>query len=164
MNNFNKCIYLKSKSKKQDNSNYRKQYLYCKKHNKIIDWNECKSCSFKEYKQSNNTQIKRSALKRKSSELAKLERNRFSLFSSDNTKCYICESKSSLTWHEIYAGRNRSNSMKYGLCLRLCIKCHDLKQEDSSFNELWHQKGQEMFSIAYPHLDFLKIFRKDYLA
>ena len=71
-------------------------------------------------------------MKKKSNKLRKLENNRFSLFDSGD-KCHYCPSKYNLTWHEIYAGKNRQNSMKYGLCLRLCLNCHRKLQEVYNF-------------------------------
>ena len=102
-------------------------------------------------------------LKQKTSKLAKLERNRFSLFSDNKNKCYFCPSTYNLTWHEIFRGRNRSNSMKYGLCLRICLSCHKKYQENKVFNDEWHKKGQAMFIKTYPDLVFEDIFRENYL-
>ncbi len=93
--------------------------------------------------------------------MSKLKRNRFSLFSDDTKHCMICGSTYKLTWHEIFGGKNRANSMRYGLCLRICLSCHKLKQNDANFNELWHKKGQAMFTKTYPVLDFNKIFMKN---
>lgn len=104
-----------------------------------------------------------SEIKKKSRKLAKLERNRFSLFTDNKDKCMFCGSTYKLTWHEIYCGRNRQNSMKYGLCLRMCLRCHELKQEDNQFNEEWHIKGQLKFIESYPNLVFEDIFKKNYL-
>ena len=102
-------------------------------------------------------------MKKKSNKLNKLERNRFSLFSDNKNKCYFCPRETELTWHEIYSGTNRQNSMKYGLCLRMCIVCHRQLQEDKNFNEIWHEKGQKAFIEHYPNLEFVKIFHRNYL-
>ncbi len=101
-------------------------------------------------------------MKKKSNKLRRLENNRFSLFDSGD-KCHYCPSKYNLTWHEIFSGKNRQNSMKYGLCLRLCLNCHRKLQEDYNFNSYWHIKGQQEFIEHYPDLDFLSIFRRNYL-
>lgn len=101
-------------------------------------------------------------MKKKSNKLRKLENSRFSLFDDPN-KCHYCKSNYNLTWHEIYSGRNRQNSMKYGLCLRLCINCHRLLQDNNGFNNQWHIEGQLKFNEVYPDLDFLSIFRINYL-
>lgn len=155
------CIHLKQKFNNK---------LECKKINKIINICECKNCPYKEYKtqqynlnKSKMQNNRKTNLKQKTSKLAKLERNRFSLFSDNKNKCYFCPSTYNLTWHEIFRGRNRSNSMKYGLCLRICLNCHEKYQENKAFNDEWHKKGQAMFIKTYPDLVFEDIFRENYL-
>ena len=156
-----KCINLKQKFN---------QKLVCKKTNKEINIKQCNNCIYKEYKKctvnlktmcKNNK--KHSSFHNQSAKLRKLERNRFSLFTNDIDHCMICNSTYQLTWHEIFDGRNRANSMRYGLCIRICLSCHKLKQNDANFNELWHKKGQAMFIKVYPDLDFVNIFKKNYL-
>ena len=161
-----KCKNLKQKFDKT---------LFCKRKNKEITFKNCNNCKFKEYK-SNNNQIKKLSdykskntkkvlkLKNKSIELAKLEKNRFSIIYNKDDKCCMCPNTTNLTWHEIYRGRNRQNSMKYGLCLRLCIKCHEIYQENKEFNDYWHIQGQLAFIKSYPNLDFMKIFKTNYLG
>lgn len=102
-------------------------------------------------------------MKNKSNKLAKLERKRFSVFTSYD-KCFICDSTYQLTWNEIYRGKNRINSMKYGFCLRMCLNCHREYQEDAVFNELWHKTAQRYFEEHYGTRDeFIAIFRRNYL-
>ena len=157
----NKCINLKQKLNHK---------FVCKKTNKEINLKQCNNCNYKKYKKctikSNSlckNDKKSTIIHNQSAKLRKLERNRFSLFSKDNDCCIICGSSYKLTWHEIFDGRNRANSMRYGLCLRICIKCHETLQNDKNFNEIWHKKGQAMFVRTYPDLDFRDIFRKNYL-
>lgn len=107
---------------------------------------------------------KKVKMRNKSNKLTKLEKNRYSVFSNDTKKCYLCGSKYKLTWHEIYAGRNRQNSMKYGLCLRMCLNCHSMKQENSQFNEFWHKQGQIYWEeFIGTREEFIKVFRRNYL-
>jgi len=102
-------------------------------------------------------------MKNKSNKLAKLERKRKSVF-TDNDRCMVCKSTYQLTWNEIYRGRNRTNSMKYGFCLRMCLNCHREYQEDANFNELWHKTAQRYFEEYYGTRDeFISIFRRNYL-
>lgn len=143
------CKYLKIKFDRT---------LECKKLKKKITLKDCTNCQFKEYPIKSNL----TNLKNRTSRQAKLERNRFSLFSADTTHCYFCPSTHELTWHEIFRGRNRANSMKYGLCLRMCAKCHKKYQEDKDFNNFWHKKGQALFEKAYPDLNFVEIFKRNY--
>lgn len=102
-------------------------------------------------------------IKYKSNKLAKLERKRYSVF-TDDEKCFVCKSTNLLTWNEIFRGRNRTNSMKYGFCLRMCLFCHEEKQEDTYFNDYWHQKAQMYWEKHIGSRNgFIAVFRKNYL-
>lgn len=109
-------------------------------------------------------QQKKIKMQNKSNKLASLEKNRYSVFSNDTEKCYLCGSTYKLTWHEIYAGKNRQNSMKNGLCLRLCLNCHSKEQEDSQFNDYWHKQGQLYWEeFIGTREDFVEVFKRNYL-
>ena len=109
-------------------------------------------------------QQKPAKMQNKSNKLASLERNRYSVFSNDTERCYLCGSTYKLTWHEIYAGKNRQNSMRYGLCLRLCLNCHSKEQEDSQFNDYWHKQGQLYWEENIgSRKEFIKAFRRNYI-
>lgn len=161
------CKNFKIKQKKY------KKIFYCNVQRKEIDYHKCsKECDFYEDKinKSKSTKLKNTTnycvsnqLRQKSKELAKLEKNRFSILGSTKNKCYMCPATTDLTWHEVFRGKNRPNSMKYGLCLRLCDKCHERWQEDKEFNNYWHKAAQNAFNQAYPDLDFLSIFKRNYL-
>lgn len=162
-----KCIYLKQKFNHK---------FECKRNKEEICLRNCSNCSYKEYKKctkivkkktTDNKECTKSQkycakIKTKSSRLAKLERDRFSLFTDNMNKCYFCPNKKDHI-HEIFCGRNRQNSMKYGLCLPICESCHSTYQNDFLFNKKWHKKGQAIFSKAYPDLKFEDIFKKNYL-
>ena len=160
--NCKNCPYKEYKERKSTNivkksglewKNAQKSPVYCANLNK----NSRKTAE-------NSRKLQKSAeLKKKSNKLAKLERERFSLFTDNKNKCMFCPSTYQLTWHEIFRGRNRQNSMRYGLCLRMCLRCHELKQEDKQFNDEWKQKGQTKFNEVYPDLTFENIFRENYL-
>lgn len=99
-------------------------------------------------------------MKRKSYKLAKLERNRFSVFYDDLGVCMNCGSTREMTKHEIFEGRNRINSMKYGFVLPLCLKCHRELQENTEFNNKWRNKAIDYFEDNIGTADdFRKIFR-----
>ena len=109
-------------------------------------------------------QQKPSKMQNKSNKLASLEKNRYSVFSNDTERCYLCGSTYKLTWHEIYSGKNRQNSMRYGLCLRLCLNCHSKEQEDSQFNDYWHKQGQLYWEENIgSREEFIKVFKRNYL-
>ena len=161
------CIYLKQKFNHK---------FECKRNKEEICLKDCSNCPYKEYKKCTIT-VKKSTykwknaqkspvycakMKQRSNKLAKLEKNRFSLFTDNMNKCYFCPNKKDHI-HEIFCGRNRQNSMKYGLCLPICESCHSKYQNNFLFNKEWHKKGQAMFSKAYPDLKFEDIFKKNYL-
>lgn len=144
----------------------------CKKTKKIITIKNCANCQFKEYK-SNNNQIKNSSdnkkfkpqktikIKPKSNKLARLERNRKSLFTDDLDYCIICKRKREHL-HEVFPGRNRTNSMKYSLVLPLCSMHHQLIHSDNDLMTYYKKKGQTLFENTYPDLDFVEIFKRNY--
>lgn len=149
------CINLKQKMNKT---------LYCKLQKKEITFKDCSNCPFKEYKNYKRLQAKKEyKMKNKSSKLANLEKNRFSIFTDNLDKCYFCPNKKDHL-HEIIAGRNRQNSMKYGFVLPLCEKCHRKYQNDVLFNNRWYIICQKYFeSNIGTRDDFINIFRKSWL-
>lgn len=103
-------------------------------------------------------------MKKKTSKLRKLEKNRYSVFFDSLSMCMNCGSMREITKHEIYEGRNRKNSMKYGFVLPLCVSCHQKLQENSEFSNKWKIKGQKYFEEHYgTREEFLEIFRRNYL-
>lgn len=102
-------------------------------------------------------------MKRKTSKLRKLEKNRYSVFYESLSMCMNCGSMHQVTKHEILEGRNRQNSMKYGFVLPLCVRCHQKLQDDLAFSKKWKIKSQEYFEEHYgTREDFIKIFRISY--
>ena len=181
MNNY--CKHLKR----------RKNKPYCSLLKKEITLSLCQECVNKEYRvpvkkkivKSNSHQIRKSPLisekctilsnkeafytkkvqklKNRSKKIAKLERNRYSIFTNDLEHCYICGSKKE-ELHEIYAGRNRINSMKYGFVLPLCHKCHSQNQNNPAFNDFWHKTGQKYWEYSIgSRNEFIALFRRNYL-
>ena len=101
-------------------------------------------------------------IKKKSNKLAKLEKNRFSIITDDLDKCYLCpDEKEDL--HEIFAGSNRQKSMKYGLVIPVCRKCHDMIPKSKTLTKKLHEVGQKAFKKYYKTENFVKIFGKNYL-
>lgn len=101
-------------------------------------------------------------MKKKSKKLVKLENNRFSIITKDIKHCYICGAKKE-DKHEIFGGRNRRTSMKYGLVIPVCRKCHDLIPKNKTLNEKLHKLGQKEFKKHYKTESFIKVFGKSYL-
>ena len=156
MNNY--CIHIKK----------RKNKPYCTVLNREISLSECNGCGNKEYHFPVKGKIVKNAQKNKnivhkSKKIAKLERNRKSVFTNDLEHCYLCGKKKE-ELHEIFAGRNRLNSMKYDLVLPLCHECHFLNQNNPFFNDYWHRQGQEYFECNIgTREEFIKIFKRNYL-
>lgn len=100
-------------------------------------------------------------MKKKSNKLRKLEEGRFSILTDNLNHCVICH-KPAVNLHEIFFGRNRQNSMEYGLVIPLCYQCHIIMHRNAVWQEIWHVKGQTAFEKHYPDLDFLEIFKKSY--
>lgn len=100
-------------------------------------------------------------MKVKSKKLAKLERDRFSILTYDLTRCIICGMpKQDL--NEIYPGRNRQNSMKWGLVIPMCRKCHTEYTNNREMQLKWMKLGQKKFEELYEE-DFIDIFKRNYL-
>ena len=109
--------------------------------------------------------------------IKRLEQMRFSILTKDLNKCYICGGiKNDL--HEVYAGSNRVNSMKWGCVIPLCRNCHNRIHKDTTlystkikgilypkitFMEETQIKMQHAFNKEYPIIDFLNIFHYDYI-
>ena len=155
------CIYLKQKLNRT---------LECKKQKKIINIKECNNCKLKEYKKcteflknSANSTLKSNGLHNKSAKLAKLERNRFSLFTDDLEHCIICKRKKEHL-HEIFFGSNRKKSMQYNFVIPLCHECHAEMHRNKEWQEYWHVKGQEYWEENIgTRQEFIKIFEKNYI-
>lgn len=101
-------------------------------------------------------------IKQKSNKLAKLEKNRFSILTNDLEHCYICKAKKQ-DLHELIGGKNRQASMKYGLVIPVCRKCHSLIENDETLKQKWHKVAQKEFKKNYKTENFMQIFGKSYL-
>lgn len=141
------CKHYRTRTKKY------KKYGYCIKYKKEVSL-FCKECNDIEYKE-----IK--SIKKRTNKQAQAEKNRKSLFTNDLNHCIICGKKRD-NLHEVFFGRNRQLSIKYGLVIPLCIECHQEMHKNKKLQDIWHKKGQLLFEKTYPELNFLTIFRKNY--
>jgi hypothetical protein len=103
-------------------------------------------------------------MKNKTNKLAKLERSRYSIFTDDLDTCIECGMYAT-DMNEIYQGRNRQNSMKWGLCIPMCRKCHTKYTNDRNMQLKWMIKGQKEW---YKYFDgtkeeWLEIFKRSYI-
>lgn len=97
---------------------------------------------------------------KKSSKLAKLERDRYSIFTEKWGICYYCHTnKGEMDKHEVYGGSNRQRSMKYGLVVPLCRKCHSNELVIKDLRK-WCQKEYEK---THSREEFIKIIGKSYI-
>lgn len=105
---------------------------------------------------------KKGQMKKKSSKLAKLEKNRFSIITKDLEHCYLCGNKKQ-ELHELIEGKNRQASMKYGLVIPICRKCHNLVTNNRTLQEKLHKVAQKEFKKHYKTENFVQIFNENYL-
>lgn len=102
-------------------------------------------------------------IKKKSKKLAKLEKNRFSIITTDIEHCYLCGNKKQ-ELHELIEGKNRQVSMKYGLVIPICRKCHILVTNNRTLQEKLHKVAQKEFKKHYRTENFVQIFNENYLV
>jgi hypothetical protein len=143
-------------------------YNFCKKQNKKIVYSDCVNCTqfekktSKGYQHTKNNKCSPSSLKKGlnkvSKKRAKLERERYSVFTNDLTRCVECQ-KTKNDLHECIGGKNILNSMKHGLVVPLCRLCHDNKETLLK----WKIKAQKYFVKKFGHDEFIKIFKIDYI-
>lgn len=99
------------------------------------------------------------------SKITRLERMRYSILTKDLTRCFLC-GKPKDHIHEIYFGKNRVNSMKWGCCVPLCYSCHQGNNgvhHNSQVDIRLKQLCQNKFNEVYPNINFLEIFHKNYI-
>ena len=69
--------------------------------------------------------------------------------------------------HEVYAGKNRNNSIHWNMQIRLCPVCHFEVQHglrSGEYNDVLKQEYQRIFESEYGSRDdFRRIFGKSYL-
>ncbi|HHX70778.1 MAG TPA: hypothetical protein GX708_22350 [Gallicola sp.] len=135
------CKYLSIRQK-----NYiRKPYCKIKK-----QWQpNCENCKDKEYKVYK-------PIKPYSKKRAKLERERYSIFTNNLNLCIENKNHTGeIDKHEIFSGKNRLKSMKYGLVVPLCRNCH----ENPKIIEKWQKIGRLEFIKMYGEETFIKEFQ-----
>ena len=94
--------------------------------------------------------------------------NRFSIL-QDKKECYVCHTTDNIHIHEVFFGKNRKNSIKWGCCVYLCGKHHNQSNEGVHFNNRLDQelkmRMEQQFLKVYNKTtkDFISIFKKNYL-
>jgi len=97
-------------------------------------------------------------IKKKSSKLARLEKNRFSIITNNLDKCYFCNNKK-MELHEALRGRNRQKSMKWGLVVPICSKCHSKITVDKEFSKVLEQIAMQIFIKKYSKEKYIEEFK-----
>lgn len=144
------CKYFKIRSKKN------RKYCYCTLLKKEVSFSCYRECYNKEYKQFKS-------LNNRTTRQSKLENSRtVSLFTENLNVCYLCDCKKEHL-HEVFFGCNRVNSIKYGLFIPVCEKCHRKCHKDVNLIDSLHKKGQLLFISNYPELGFVDKFKVNYL-
>lgn len=86
-----------------------------------------------------------------------------------SSELYSTERYGNLHRHEIFFGKNRQNSIKYGLVVFLVPEMHNMSNKGVHFNHqfdlMLKQMGQKtaMDYYGWSVEDFIKIFGKSYL-
>lgn len=75
--------------------------------------------------------------------------------------CQLCGSTNNLHIHHIFEGRNRKNSTKYNMLVRLCNNCHSWVHK-TNYQE-FKKKAQKEFEMTHTRDEFIQIFRRNYL-
>ena len=97
--------------------------------------------------------------------IKRLESMRYSILTHDLNKCILC-GKPRQELHEIYFGKNRVNSMKWGCVAPLCHECHQGNNgvhKNHEVDIMLKQMCQKKFIETYPDISFISIFYKNYL-
>ncbi len=101
---------------------------------------------------------KKTEIKKKSSKLAKKEKNRFSILTDNLEKCYFCENDRE-ELHEVFRGRNRQKCMKWGLVVPICFKHHRQITDDKEFSKVLEDIARTKFIKKYGNEKFLEEFK-----
>lgn len=128
-----------------------KPYFYCKELKQQIILSQCKNCL-------NRNVVRNSTIKNITTKRKLLENNRYSIFTNNLDKCYVC-GKPKKDIHEIYGGSNRIRSIKNGFCLPLCRNCH---QNEELIMEL-KIKMQKEYEKTHTRQEFIDIIGKNYI-
>lgn len=99
-------------------------------------------------------------IKKKSSKLAKLERNRYSIITYNLDICYVCKEHRKENFDEVFGGRNRQKSMKYGLVIPICFKCHRKLTDNPLLKKQLQEEAKEIFIKKYGEEKFIQEFRR----
>lgn len=102
---------------------------------------------------------KKGQIKKKSSRLAKLERQRDKNIVKEGI-CEVCGNYSKhLDPHEIFGGSNRKRSIEHKFVKLLCRKCHD----DEDIKKQLRIDAQKEYMKTHTEEEFIKLIGKSYI-
>ena len=127
--------------------------IKCKYYKRYIDYNvDCKNCS-------NRNLVRNKPIKNKTNKQKRLEKNRYSIFTTNLNKCYYCGKEGKMELHEVYGGSNRTRSIKNGLVVPLCRICHS----NEEIIQYLRIKLQKEFEKTHSREEFIKLIGKNYI-
>lgn len=97
-------------------------------------------------------------MKYKTNKLKKLENKRTSILTDDLDHCIVCGSPKE-DINEIFLGRNRLNSIKYGLCIPVCRRCHQMYHNDRNMQLFYMKIGLTEFLKEHTKEEFQNTFK-----
>lgn len=108
---------------------------------------------------SNKKKVEKNVIKKKSSKLAKLERDRDKDIIKSG-KCEFChKERKHLDPHEVYGGCNRKRSIKNNFVKLLCRRCHS----NEEILKILKINTQKEFEKEHTREEFIKLIGKSYL-
>ncbi len=124
--------------------------FYCKKDKRYISiWQDCKNCLKRNL-------VANKPIKRVSKKQKQLEKNRYSIFTTNFNKCYYCGKEGKMDLHEIYGGSNRKRSIENGFVVPLCRICHS----NEKIIQYLRIKIQKEYEKKHTREEFIKMFGK----
>lgn len=89
-----------------------------------------------------------------------------SIIQEDTDYCFVCGRYGTEIHHILFGTANRKLSDKYGLVIGLCCEHHRGRTGVHQNRELdltMKRVAQRAFNEAYPNMDFLTVFGRNYL-
>lgn len=75
--------------------------------------------------------------------------------------CYFCGGQAQ-SIHELIGGINRMTSIKWGLCVGACLRCHRILEDNEDIKQKYQIEAQDVFVKKYGFELFMKEFRRNY--
>ena len=94
----------------------------------------------------------------KTNKLKRLENKRYSIITEDLDHCILCGNPKE-DINEIFLGRNRLNSIKYGLCIPICRRCHRIYHDNRDLQLHFMKIGLEEFLKDHSKEEFQDTFK-----